>query len=75
MPSHPPSAAQNTPPQPASPAQPAAPVRRPGDEVPEGSPGSGENVCRRCGGTGQIQNSPCPDCNGSGKVTVGIGGG
>ena len=32
----------------------------PGDEAPQGMPGTGEDVCRSCGG--------------SGKVTVGIGG-
>ena len=49
--------------------------RRPGDEAPPGTPGTGENVCRRCGGTGRIeQGATCPDCAGTGRVTSGIGG-
>jgi hypothetical protein len=47
---------------------------RPGDEAPEGTPGTGETVCPRCGGSGKLGASDCPDCQGSGKVTVGIGG-
>lgn len=47
----------------------------PGDEAAPGTPGTGENICRACGGTGQRGNTgPCPECDGTGKVTVGIGG-
>ena len=48
----------------------------PGDEAPAGTPGTGENVCRRCGGTGRIEASGqrCPECAGTGRVTTGIGG-
>lgn len=46
----------------------------PGDEAPEGTPGTGESVCPRCGGTGRQADGPCPECEGTGKVTVGIGG-
>jgi hypothetical protein len=55
------------------PAQPAAP----GDEAPPGAPGTGETVCRTCGGTGRTPGgqADCPDCGGTGKVTAGIGGG
>jgi DnaJ-class molecular chaperone len=45
------------------------------EEVPDGTPGSGEDTCRTCEGTGQVEGKDCPDCGGSGKVTVGIGGG
>ncbi|VTU39387.1 hypothetical protein H6CHR_05465 [Variovorax sp. PBL-H6] len=46
-----------------------------GDEAPPGTPGTGEGICRRCGGSGRISGSePCPDCGGTGHVTVGIGG-
>ena len=45
------------------------------ERVPPGTPGSGENVCRRCEGTGRVEGKPCPDCGGTGKVTTGIGGG
>jgi DnaJ-class molecular chaperone len=47
----------------------------PGDEAPAGAPGTGEDVCPRCGGTGRLGGSACPDCAGTGKVNVGIGGG
>ena len=50
------------------------PRLNPGDEAPAGTPGTGENVCPRCGGTGQLQGRPCTECGGTGKVTVGVGG-
>nr|WP_309084451.1 hypothetical protein [Chelativorans sp.] len=45
------------------------------EAVPEGTAGAGENICRRCSGTGLIGGGECPDCGGSGKVTTPIGGG
>lgn len=54
----------------ASPTPPMAP----GDEAPAGTPGTGEDLCRACGGTGLLNGSACPECEGTGKVTVGIGG-
>lgn len=53
---------------------PGAPGMSPGDEAPAGTPGTGENVCRACGGTGQCDDRPCTECSGSGYVTTGIGG-
>ncbi|MEW6705077.1 MAG: hypothetical protein AB1430_09540 [Pseudomonadota bacterium] len=55
----------------------AAPPRpdHPGDEAAPGTPGTGEAACRRCGGSGQLQGKPCPECGGTGKVVEGIGGG
>jgi hypothetical protein len=50
------------------------PPMAPGDEAPPGTPGTGEDLCRACGGTGILNGSPCPECEGTGKVTVGIGG-
>jgi DnaJ-class molecular chaperone len=44
------------------------------DQVPEGTPGSGENICRKCEGSGKVDGKPCPDCGGTGKVRTGIGG-
>ena len=48
------------------------------DENPEAVPpeteGAGENVCRRCAGTGRVDGERCPECGGSGKVTTPIGG-
>lgn len=55
------------------PPQPQAPMA-PGDEAAPGTPGTGEDICRRCGGSGKIAGGDCPDCQGTGKVTVGIGG-
>jgi len=46
----------------------------PGDEAPEGTPGTGLTVCRRCGGSGRVGGQPCPECEGTGQVNVGIGG-
>ncbi|MCI9882336.1 MULTISPECIES: hypothetical protein [Methylobacterium] len=48
---------------------------KPGDEATPGAPGTGENLCRRCHGTGTFEAKPCPDCQGTGKITSGIGGG
>ena len=48
----------------------------PGDEAPAGTPGTGENLCRRCHGSGHAaQGQPCPECGGTGRVVEGIGGG
>lgn len=52
---------------------PPAPMA-PGDEAPPGTPGTGEDICRTCGGTGQLNGGPCPECEGTGKVVRGIGG-
>jgi hypothetical protein len=46
----------------------------PGDEAPPGTPGTGENICRRCGGKGKVDGATCPECQGSGTVIEGIGG-
>jgi len=37
-------------------------------------PGTGENVCRACRGTGRIEGEPCENCGGIGKVIEEIGG-
>ena len=48
----------------------------PGDDAPPGTPGTGEDVCPRCGGSGRVeQGAACPDCSGTGRVNKGIGGG
>lgn len=47
-----------------------------GDEAHPGTPGTGEQVCSRCGGAGVTDTGArCEQCQGTGKVTVGIGGG
>ncbi len=50
------------------------PAMSPGDQAPAGTPGTGEDVCPKCGGKGQVRGQPCPNCEGTGKVIVGIGG-
>lgn len=47
----------------------------PGDDAPPGTPGTGENLCPHCDGTGQVDGGACADCEGTGKVNVGVGGG
>ncbi|MFZ3485482.1 hypothetical protein [Sphingomonas sp. 3-13AW] len=47
----------------------------PGDVAPPGTPGTGENLCPRCGGTGRLDGKECWECEGTGKVIEGIGGG
>lgn len=55
---------------------PKDPARSLGDEAPQGTPGTGETICRNCGGSGRDSDRrPCTNCSGTGKVTVGIGGG
>lgn len=48
----------------------------PGDDAAPGTPGTGEDLCLDCNGTGKkADGSPCPTCEGTGKVTRAIGGG
>jgi hypothetical protein len=49
-------------------------AQRPGDQAPAGTPGTGENVCPACGGSGRQAGRECPECRGTGRVTAGIGG-
>jgi hypothetical protein len=46
----------------------------PGDEAPPGTPGTGENICPKCRGTGRLGNQRCENCGGTGKIIEGIGG-
>jgi DnaJ-class molecular chaperone len=59
---------------PTSATEPTEPQRHPGDQASPGTPGTGENVCRRCGGSGRIDGGECPECGGTGRVIEGIGG-
>ncbi len=47
----------------------------PGDVAPPGTPGTGEDVCPQCHGSGKLQGQPCQNCGGTGKVIKGIAGG
>jgi hypothetical protein len=55
--------------------QPSASMLNPGDEAPRGTPGTGEDVCPECNGTGRIDAGSCPNCGGRGTVVRGIAGG
>lgn len=44
------------------------------EEVPPGTEGAGEDICRHCGGTGRIDGKTCPECEGTGKIEAPIGG-
>ncbi len=46
-----------------------------GDELPKGAPGSGENICRQCEGSGKSDGGQCSMCGGTGKVTESVAGG
>ena len=48
--------------------------QNPGDDAAPGTPGTGENICRECNGTGRIDAGECKNCGGTGKVVEGIGG-
>ncbi|MEN2505908.1 hypothetical protein V8Z77_03250 [Stutzerimonas stutzeri] len=50
-----------------------APIN-PGDEAAPGTPGTGENVCPVCNGSGRTDTEECQNCGGTGKVIEGIGG-
>jgi len=59
--------------QPTSPGDQASALK-PGDQAAPGTPGTGENLCRDCGGSGRKSGVTCPSCQGTGTVTTGIGG-
>lgn len=46
----------------------------PGDEAPPGAPGTGEDICPDCLGTGRLRGLECGTCGGTGKIVRGIGG-
>ncbi|WP_217476641.1 hypothetical protein [Stutzerimonas stutzeri] len=46
----------------------------PGDEAAPGTPGTGENICPVCSGSGRVDRGECTNCGGTGKVIEGIGG-
>jgi hypothetical protein len=48
----------------------------PGDEAASGSTGTGEDLCQECRGSGKLDSgSVCSNCEGTGYVIEGIGGG
>lgn len=46
----------------------------PGDQAPEGTRGTGENLCPDCSGRGKRDGKECETCGGTGKVIEGVGG-
>ena len=46
----------------------------PGDDAPPGTPGTGEDTCPKCRGTGKVDGQTCQNCGGTGKIVEGIGG-
>jgi hypothetical protein len=50
------------------------PKLNPGDQAAPGTPGTGENLCQDCQGSGKVEAGPCPTCGGTGKVVEGVGG-
>ncbi|RJG03452.1 hypothetical protein [Noviherbaspirillum sedimenti] len=52
-----------------------SPEMNPGDAAPAGTPGTGEDICPKCKGTGKIDGTDCQNCGGTGRIVEGIGGG
>jgi DnaJ-class molecular chaperone len=46
----------------------------PGDEAAPGTPGTGEDMCPACRGSGRVNDAACPNCGGTGLIVEGIGG-
>ena len=46
----------------------------PGDEAAPGTPGTGEDICPQCKGSGRKEGRRCENCAGTGKIIRGIGG-
>jgi hypothetical protein len=51
-----------------------SPGLAPGDEAAAGTPGTGDDVCPICGGSGGGDGKACPACEGTGRVVKAIGG-
>jgi hypothetical protein len=52
------------------------PSPNPGDEALPGTPGTGEDICPQCSGSGKLADGrSCPMCGGTGRIVEGIGGG
>jgi DnaJ-class molecular chaperone len=47
----------------------------PGDEARPGTPGTGEDICPVCNGSGRTaRGEQCRNCSGTGRIVRGIGG-
>jgi hypothetical protein len=47
----------------------------PGDEAPRGTPGTGEDICPACGGSGRRGEDACDHCLGRGRIIKAISAG
>ena len=48
---------------------------KPGDEARPGTPGTGEDICPECNGSGKTaRGERCRNCDGTGRIVRGIGG-
>ena len=48
---------------------------KPEDVAPADSPVTAEDVCPRCGGSGEVDGATCEGCQGTGTVSEAVGGG
>jgi hypothetical protein len=55
--------------------QEAPEMMAPGDEAPTGTPGTGEDVCPACSGSGRLDGQDCDTCPGRGRVIKAISAG
>ena len=55
--------------------QPGSRMMAPGDEAPPGTPGTGDDVCADCAGSGKIDGRDCETCLGRGRVIKAISAG
>ena len=44
-----------------------------GDDALPGTPGTGEDICPECRGSGKIGAATCQNCEGSGRIIKGVG--
>ena len=44
------------------------------DDAPPGTPGTGEDICPDCHGTGRLDEDECVSCAGTGVVVEAVGG-
>jgi len=58
----------------AAPAAGPEPATNPGDQAAPGTPGTGEDVCPQCNGSGQVNGQACDSCAGTGKIVKAVGG-
>jgi len=60
---------------PARQEQPPEAMMAPGDEAPPGTPGTGDDICPTCGGSGKVKDGTCEYCLGRGRIVRGISAG